>query len=148
MPGLSVEDQLAIQALYARYNHAIDFGRSEDWAATFTPDGTIETEIGAATGTKDLAAFAAGLFSQFKFRHWTNSLAIEGDGSRASGFCYLIGWTLEDGKPPFAGHHAHYEDDLVKTAEGWRFARRRVIEDHVLPAGLVEETEGQGNGGL
>lgn len=142
MSGLTIEDQLAIQALYARCNHTIDFGRAEEWAATFTPDGTIETEIGNATGTEALAAFAANLFGQFKFRHWTNSLLVEGDGSRTIGFCYLIGWTLEDGKAPVAGHHAHYEDELVKTPEGWRFAARRVVEDHVLPAGLIGEDSG------
>lgn len=142
MPELSIEDQLAIQALYARSNHAIDFGHSEEWAGTFTADGTIETEIGTAMGTAELAAFAANLFSQMKFRHWTNSLVVEGDGAGASGFAYLIGWTLEDGKAPVAGHHAHYEDDLVKTAQGWRFARRRVIEDHVLPGALVSDAAG------
>lgn len=139
MSELTIADRLAIQELYARYNHHIDFGRSNDWAATFTHDGTIETEMGAFTGTEALAAFAASLFSQFKFRHWTNSLVVDGDAGRATGFCYLIGWALEDGKPPFANHHAHYEDELVKTADGWRFATRKVVEDHVLPAGLIAD---------
>lgn len=142
MSELTVEDQLAIQALYARFNHAIDFGRAAEWAATFTPDGAIETAIGTFAGAAALTKFAADLFSQLRFRHWTNSLVVDGDGVTATGFCYLIGWTLEDGKSPVAGHHSHYEDQLVKTPEGWRFATRRVIEDHVLPGALLSEVEG------
>ena len=142
MSELTIEDQLAIQALYARYNHTIDFGRAAEWAATFTPDGAIETAIGTFKGTETLTAFAAGLFSQMRFRHWTNSLALEGDGARATGFCYLIGWTLEDGKSPVAGHHSHYEDALVKTEEGWRFESRKTVPDHSLPEALVSEAEG------
>ena len=40
---LSVEDRLAIQELIARYNHAIDGGDPDGWAATFAPDGTFES---------------------------------------------------------------------------------------------------------
>jgi hypothetical protein len=39
--GLTVEDQLAIQALAARYNFAIDTGDGEAFAATFVEKGVL-----------------------------------------------------------------------------------------------------------
>ncbi|MGE0599130.1 MAG: nuclear transport factor 2 family protein [Dehalococcoidia bacterium] len=130
MSTLSIEDKIEIQELYARYNHTIDFGRATEWAQTFTPGGTIETAIGNHTGTEALTAFAANLFKDYgPFRHWTNSLVVEGGGDRATGFCYLVAWNFVSGEPPVAGHHSHYEDDLEKTPEGWRFSIRRVIPD-------------------
>ena len=59
--GLSVEDQLAIQQLYARYNHAIDFGRADEWAACFTSDGVFNSS-------------AAGEFIHYG-THFTNMFA-------------------------------------------------------------------------
>lgn len=58
MATLSIEDQLAIQQLYARYNHAIDAGKGDAWAACFTAEGTFDSATGSFAGTEQLAAFA------------------------------------------------------------------------------------------
>ena len=49
MPGPSVEDQLAIHALYARYSWALDTGDTDGYVALFTEDAeaTEETSSGA-----------------------------------------------------------------------------------------------------
>jgi len=44
--GLSTQDYIDIEQLYATYNHAIDSGDGEAWAATFTPDGTFNKFAG------------------------------------------------------------------------------------------------------
>ena len=127
--GLSVEDQLAIQQLYARYNHAIDFGDGDGWAACFTPDGVFNGgQGGPQTGTEALKAFANGMASRIKARHWNTNLVIDGSGDSAKGKVYLMLMNLADGKAtPLVT--AVYHDELTKTADGWRFSSRAVKAD-------------------
>ncbi|GBD24295.1 hypothetical protein HRbin29_01973 [bacterium HR29] len=126
---LSAEDMLAIQQLYARYNHAIDFGDADAWAGCFTPDGVFASSArGETVGREALRAFAEAFSRQMKGRHWTNNLVIEGDGSEARGSCYLALYVLGDGGPRIMATGV-YRDQLVRTAEGWRFRRRDVTLD-------------------
>ena len=46
---LSIEDQLDIMELMARYNHAIDGSQPEAWADTFTDDGVFEGSVGKSS---------------------------------------------------------------------------------------------------
>lgn len=127
--ALSVEDQLAIQQLYAKYNHALDFGNVEGWVATFTPDGTFASGANSFKGGEQLAAFATGFSSRMKARHWTNNLIVEADGDGASGTCYLQLLNVADPKTPTVLTTAIYRDSLTKTADGWRFTSRAVTAD-------------------
>ena len=130
--ALSVEDQLAIQQIYAKYNHAIDSGNGANWAATFATDGVFISASGTFTGTEQLAAFATGFGSRLKARHWTNNLILEGDSSKATGSCYLVLFRLTPGEKPPASilTTAIYNDELAKGADGsWRFTKRTVTGD-------------------
>ena len=51
---LSAQDYIDIEQLYATYNHAIDSGDADAWAATFTPDGSFNTRF---TGKEGLVGF-------------------------------------------------------------------------------------------
>ena len=126
---LSIEDQLAIQQLYARYNHNLDFGKAAEWSETFTPDGTFTGGGGKFAGTEQLQGFANGFASRMKARHWTNNLLVDGDGSIANGTCYLQLLNLADAKSPAILTTAIYVDKLTKTASGWRFTERVVQPD-------------------
>ena len=129
---LSIEDQLAIQQLDAKYNQAIDFGKGADWAATFTPDGVFNSGSGTFTGTEQLAGFGSGFATRMKARHWTNNLVIDGDGAKATGCCYLALYRLTPGEQPPAGIliTAVYNDELSRGADGqWRFTKRTVTGD-------------------
>lgn len=127
--ALSIEDQLAIQQLYAKYNHHIDFGQAEAWAACFTPGGTFNGGGGVFTGPEALAGFAKGYAQNIKGRHWTNNLVLEGDGRSATGSCYLILWNIADPRNPSILTTAIYTDELEKTDGGWRFTKRTVTPD-------------------
>ena len=130
--SLSVEDQLAIQQLYARYNHALDSGKGDDWAATFSADATFSSATGTFTGTEQLAGFGNGFAQRLKARHWTNNLVLEGDGAKASGSCYLALFRLSPGEQPPASIlvTALYNDELAKGPDGaWRFTKRTVVGD-------------------
>ncbi|MCK9519097.1 MAG: nuclear transport factor 2 family protein [Dehalococcoidia bacterium] len=128
--SLSVEDQLAIQQLYARYNHAIDFGRADEWAACFTADGVFSSGAsGEFTGTEALSAFAKGFAERIKARHWINNLVLEASDEGAQGSCYLQLLRLGGDTPASILTTGVYEDTLVCTPEGWKFVRRTVTPD-------------------
>jgi ketosteroid isomerase-like protein len=130
--ALSVEDQLAIQQLYAKYNHAIDSGNGARWAETFTDNGTFISASGTFSGSEQLAGFATGFGSRLKARHWTNNLVLEGDTAKATGSCYLVLYRLTPGEQPPAGIlvTAIYNDELAKGPDGgWRFTKREVTGD-------------------
>lgn len=126
--GLSVEDRLDIQDLYARYNHAIDSGNASGWAATFTTDGVFESAQGAQQGGDALKQFAESLASRVKGRHWINNLVVDEAAPGAKGSCYLVMYNLGGEKPSILTTGI-YRDELTKTADGWRFAKRTVKAD-------------------
>lgn len=130
--ALSVEDHLAIQQLYAKYNHAIDSGDGAGWAATFAADGVFSSATGTFTGTEQLAGFGTAFAQRLKGRHWTNNLVLEGAGARANGSCYLALFRLSPGEQPPASilTTAIYRDELAKGPDGaWRFTKRTVVGD-------------------
>jgi 3-phenylpropionate/cinnamic acid dioxygenase small subunit len=129
---LTVEDQLAIQQLYANYNHAIDAGKGDAWADTFTADATFNSAAGNFSGREQLAGFANGFAQRIKARHWINNLVIEGDDGKAKGSCYLVLFRLTPGEQPPAGilTTAIYNDELAKGPDlAWRFTKRSVVGD-------------------
>ena len=127
---LNAEDQLAIQQLYARYNHAIDSGKADAWAETFTEDGVFASSAsGTTTGREALRAFATAFSSRLKARHWTNNLVLEATPDGAKGTCYLMLLRLSEGQPASPIATGIYRDDLVKGAQGWRFAKRDVLSE-------------------
>ncbi len=129
---LSADDHVQIQQLYARYNHAIDAGKADAWAATFTADGTFDSGQGKFAGTEQLAGFANGFHGQMKgkARHWTNNLVVDGDGGSATGSCYLLlNLGQEPGKPPTTLIAGIYNDTLARSGGDWKFTSRAVKPD-------------------
>jgi len=129
--ALSTDDLVQIQQLYARYNHAIDGGQADAWAATFTADGVFNSGQGEFTGTAALAQFAGGFANQFKgkARHWTNNLVIDDAPGGAKGTCYLALYMLGGEGGPKILVTGIYRDELAKGADGWRFTKRAVTGD-------------------
>jgi len=134
--GLSTQDYIDIEQLYATYNHAIDAGDAEAWAATFTPEGTFNK----FTGHEQLVGFIA----QWKEknggnrRHWNTNLRIlpGKDGASASVLLMLLDVGT---KPPTIVATGTYSDTLVKTASGWRFKSRQTKMDSAAPAAAASK---------
>lgn len=127
---LSTEDTLAIQQLYARYNHAIDLGDASGWAGCFTADGTFTSASGNFAGHGQLAAFAEGFSRRIRARHWTNNLVLEPAEDGAAGKCYLMLLRLGDADTSTSIlTTAIYEDALVRQDDGWKFKSRNVKGD-------------------
>jgi hypothetical protein len=128
--ALTAQDLVEIQQLYAKYNWALDSGDSEGYASTFTPDGVFNTNVGHDAIVKFADTFHAGLGSHV--RHWNTNLMILPSPEGASGQVYLV---LVDfaNKPATIVTSASYSDELVKTAQGWRF-KKRATKGDVAPA--------------
>jgi hypothetical protein len=133
--GLSAQDYFEIQQLYANYNIAIDNGDAEGWAAKFTPDGVFNTFAGHDALVGFIKLWREKLHGA-SLKHWNNNLQITGDGKEANGFVYLM---LVDvtAKPVSIVSTHTYTDNLVKTKDGWRFAKRITKADVPPPAAPV-----------
>ncbi len=118
--NLTAQDHVEIQQLYARYNHAYDSGNAEAWASTFTGDGVFRN----AVGYDALVAYARNAYKTWGAkRHWNANLLITPSQDGAHGTCYLM---IVDSKTNAIVSSSGYDDQLVKTAQGWRFKKRTV----------------------
>jgi len=132
--GLSIEDRLAIQDLYAEYNHAIDYGEAKVFGECFTEDGSLDTGHGEPTvGPEALAAFVPVVNEMMPgMRHSISNLIVEGDGDAATGRAYL--WSYRAGA---AGNEViltgRYTDTLRKVDGSWKFAVRTLAPDTPNP---------------
>jgi len=119
---LTADDYIEIQQLYARYNNAIDSGDGEAYAATFVTDGTFNT----FTGHDALVGFIHNWHEKMggaNRRHWNTNLTITPAPEGASGSVYLLLVDVSASQPAILAA-AKYEDQLVKTSDGWRFKKR------------------------
>ncbi|HLG97078.1 MAG TPA: nuclear transport factor 2 family protein [Bryobacteraceae bacterium] len=136
---LTADDYIEIQQLYARYNNAIDSGDAEGYAATFVPDGVFNT----FTGHDALVGFIHAWRDRMggaNRRHWNTNLTITPAADGASGSVYLL--LVDVGqRPPVIQAAAKYEDQLVKTSDGWRFKKRVTHNEGpaAAPAGATEK---------
>ena len=122
---LSLEDREAIRDLFARQNLAYDRREAEKTAAMFTQDGVLELSGDLRfEGREAIKSYMGRLLEVVgdDYRHWTNSMAIDGDGDEASVECYLVAFGMSDGSLRLAGR---YFDRLRKIDGEWKFAHRR-----------------------
>jgi anthranilate 1,2-dioxygenase small subunit len=132
--ALSATDYAEIQQLYARYAFAYDTAEDDgkEYARTFMSDGAFSFPNGDPLGRCPPAASGRGAICQgpdalaqlargrgnknrLTLSHVTTNLVIEPAPGGATGKAYL---TLPGGGAGL------YEDQLVKTASGWRFKLR------------------------
>jgi 3-phenylpropionate/cinnamic acid dioxygenase small subunit len=117
------EDRDEILQLLYRYCHYIDSHCFHDWVSLFTEDGVFEHRGRVTTGSNDLLKMIAATEHEV-MRHLVSNPVIDITGDRARVHAYL---TVMNGRE--VGSTGAYEDDLVRTEQGWRFARRVYIRD-------------------
>ena len=123
--SLSASDMDEIRNLYAQYNISLDAGDAEAWADTFTDDGVF----GNSEGRAELVAFAEGFHeSNPQSRHWNTNLHVTPSADGAAGTTYLMLWNAGV-RPAAIIATGIYTDELVRSAEGWRFKSRQVAID-------------------
>jgi uncharacterized protein (TIGR02246 family) len=127
---LEASDVLAIQQLYAAYNIAADRGDGKAFAGCFAPDGAFDIVGMMRMDTFDaLAEFAQSIPANAPgSRHVAANILVEGDADLANGMAYFM--LLDTRSSPVAvTMTGQYEDRLVRTEDGWRFAERRFTAD-------------------
>jgi uncharacterized protein (TIGR02246 family) len=132
-----LEDLHAINQLFIDYGEHLDAGDFAAYAALFAIDGEVLLgPMGRASGRAEIEtlmtkALAKSVGSTF---HIVSSPRISLDGDRAtSTVMWSVATLAPDGlaRVSMVGHHV---DDLVRTAEGWRFRRRRGVVN--LPSAM------------
>ena len=129
-----IVDRARIAELTARYNRSFDDGDHEAFADLFTEDGVMEV-VGGPTTTGREALAAMCRHTPYGIVHVTVDAIVEVDGDRAVQDVTLL---VVNRPPPDAPadkrtsrvqRSGRYRDQLVRTPEGWRFARRTATLD-------------------
>jgi uncharacterized protein (TIGR02246 family) len=127
-------DRAEILELTARYNRCFDDGDPDGFAALFTEDGVMAVDGGpVTTGRAALAEMVRR--TPYGTVHATVDATVEVDGDRATQVVTLL--VLQRPAPDAPRDErrsrltrtARYTDELERTEEGWRFARRSVVLD-------------------
>ena len=122
-----LEDKDAIRELLHRYCFCMDEGRFVELGALFTEDGEWIAPYRSARGPTEIATWLQqSVPAQPRRMHFVMNSIIDCDGARALARSnYLV--AIEGANGPMASVCGTYDDVLAKTADGWRFQRRRLI---------------------
>lgn len=113
------EDHVAISNLLARYCLCLDHDDVDGWVSLFTPDGSFQVYGRSFDGHDGLRAMSEAAPGGL---HLGGPPVVEMiDDTRATTQQNLLFINREDG----SSRSAVYDDELVRTAEGWRIATRR-----------------------
>ncbi|MEJ7935790.1 nuclear transport factor 2 family protein [Sphingobium sp. AN558] len=128
---MSSEDRFAIQDLVSRYAYHLDLGQIDAWVALFTEQGVLderEMDVAMFEGRGAIAAYGAEIKADvLNVVHlMMNHLVLDASANKASGCVFALceARTRSSGQ---VRYYIRYEDDYVRTAEGWRFERRTVL---------------------
>jgi hypothetical protein len=113
-----MSDRDEICDLLARYCLHLDRDEHEAWVALFTADAVYEVYGRTFEGHEGLLRMATGAPGGL---HLGGPPVVELDGDTARTSQNLLFIDRSNGE----SRGAVYEDALVRTTDGWRFARRR-----------------------
>jgi len=116
---LSSEDRASIEALLTEYAWLIDHDRSHELQQLCTSDAVI---------------IAPPARKARRTRHQTTNVRIKDDGpDAATATSTVVLHVLKHGRrDTFVDMVGEFHDELVRTAAGWRFSRRRFV--HIADA--------------
>lgn len=122
-----LHDRMAITDVTVEYCWALDQREFQRLRKVFLPDAVFTIGTKANVGIEAIIARCSGALGPLDdSQHLISSHQIVVTGDRATSRCYLQAQHVRrdtDGGPNFiiAGR---YEDDLVRTADGWRIEKR------------------------
>jgi ketosteroid isomerase-like protein len=133
-------DVVAINHLAAAYAEAVSRGQVAEACMTYAEDGelhspTTEPAIGRAAVTATITATCESLEFVFQTVH-QGLVEVEGDTARAR--FQITEWARRESDSRPLQFLGFYDDVCVRTAEGWRFARRSLVPRNLgRPEGLT-----------
>ena len=136
-------DRFAIDELHSRYMFALDWRDADTVASLFAVDGVLDWAGGVVEGREAIRAEVRGMRGYFgkreaaeaptrpsRLRHFVTEKLFDIQGDRARSLAYWF--EIDDDNRhrwPYVGGYGHYEDEIVRTDEGWRFARRTIFNE-------------------
>jgi hypothetical protein len=139
-----LQDQLLIRELTANYAAAASLMSVDGLAACFTDDvvyqGVLEQMggsgdlVGARTVAEYMGSLWANLQSVTQVSHPGN---IRVAGNTATQTCDIVEYVKRPNTPGFTIVVGHYDDQLTRSAAGWRFKHRKLsfrIFQHIAEA--------------
>lgn len=127
----AISDRLEIEELLVRYSRAIDHRDFETLETLFTDDAEFDAgSLGHPTGPAAIRAMIEGTLTGLDAtQHLVGKSLVELDGDRAEVHTYLISQHVRESAPGPVKHYflgGEYADRMVRTADGWRIAYRRL----------------------
>ena len=136
-------DKLAIGELQSRYMYALDWRDPDLFASLFTENAILEWAEGKAKGRDEIRAASAQMRAFYsklaegsapkkppRLRHFVTNRVFEINGDHARSWAYWLDLNNDNVQRwPYVAGYGYYVDDLVRTAGGWRFARRQVTNE-------------------
>ena len=127
-----ISDRLEIQQLLTDYSTAIDLRRFDDLDEVFTPDAYIDYRaMGGIDGHyPEVKAWLAQVLPNFaNYAHMLGlpSIRLAGDSATARTFCFNP-MVFGGERPGTMLLGLWYDDEFVRTADGWRMSRRTEIK--------------------
>jgi hypothetical protein len=124
-----IPDKQHIRELQNRYSYAIDSGHYDNLDTMFTPNATYHFVTGSTDNIEALKkTIQDALQSLTSSQHINGNQWAEIEGDRATAGCYFTVHMFKEGVVD--GEHfemgGRYDDELVRTSEGWRFSKRAI----------------------
>lgn len=136
-------DKMIIGEMQSRYMFALDWHDPDMYASSFTDDAILEWPEGQAQGREairaacvrigkfyDNLAAAAGPIKPFQLRHFVTNRVFDIKGDQARAWAYWFDLNNDNlQRWPYVAAYGYYEDELVRTADGWRFTHRKIFNE-------------------
>ncbi len=154
---LSAQDYIEIQQLMYRYAHAIDtcanngydyadvYTADASFVDNFTDEGFEQNGLVRAVGREQLARASGGGEAgclNVGWKDWSHLMinpVITATSQGASGRVYLV--VIGEQGPDHTQRFGGYEDDYVRTSDGWRIARRTHVRNKAWSHPLLQSED-------
>src|SRR3989442_2073884 len=122
-------DITATNQLAHAYAQAISRGLVHEAAQTYAPDAILTTPVLAPVTGRDAieAAIRQGTKALELVLHCVANSVVEIHGDRANACFQLSEWAKRKSDGATFLWLGFYDDELVRLAEGWRFAKRTLV---------------------
>ena len=121
-------DKEQIAEVLIRYATGIDF---KDWAllrTCWTEDVDVDYgEVGQYSGADAITGLMEQLHDAMgpTYHRLTNvAIAVDGDRAKARSYVHAVLQAIPDDAASWVEALGHYDDELIRTSDGWRIARR------------------------
>jgi hypothetical protein len=121
----TADDDVAIRSLTARFADAVNRAATSELAGLWTADGVWELPLGSIEGPDAIAAELSRLLAHHQRLVQLlagGEILVVGDNASARWYLTELALGVDGVTRSFAGC---YQDEIVRTPDGWRFARRR-----------------------